>query len=399
MSVVVAVVVALAGLGWATVRFGSWRLLAGGVVGVVASGWLGIWLYSKRPLPGQPPCALPSSIGELGSICGFQNPEDLQHISSLGMILVSEEGFGGRLLGIRLDDLGAAPRVLWPPPAEQLARMATQRADLGDASCPFPSDPSALWPHGLSALEPSEPGAPVRVAFVSHALRDGVLTDAVQLLDVSADELAPVRWRGCISYPNDVTGNDIAFLSDGSFVATNFAPRGTPSQLERSVIRGALGFDTGDVLLWLPEQGWSHLPGTRGAIPNGIAVAADERAFYFADAGHERVVIVPHASTGGDIVRVPVGGAPNNLTVTASGKVLATVATLSGDIPFICSVAGRQCRSGWAVWEVDPQKGSAVEVLGEEGRLIATATTALEVEGTIYLGSMADNRVGVYRRR
>ena len=398
LAVITAVLVGVCGAAWATLRWGSWKLLVAGAVAVTAAGWLGVWLYSQRPTPARQRCALPTSAGELGSICGFRNPEDLEHVPSLGLVLVSEEGFGGRVLSLRLDDLGAGPRVLWPPRAGPLAKLAEQR-ERGDADCPPPSDPSALWPHGLSALAPTELGGPVRVALVSHALRDGVLSDAVQLFDLDSDVRAPLRWRGCIHYPGDVTGNDIALLSDGSFVATNFAPRGTPEQIGRAVLRGALGLDTGDVLLWEPARGWSHWPGTRGAIPNGIAVSRDERAFYFSDAGNERVAIVPSRATGGAIVRVRVGGAPNNLTVTASGKVLATVATLSGEIPFLCNVGGRQCRSGWAVWEIDPEDGSAVEILAEEGRRIATATTALEVEDVVLLGSMADDRVGVYRRR
>jgi hypothetical protein len=386
------------GAAWATVRLGSWRLLMLGVLTVGASGCLGIWLYSQRPVRPELPCALPAAVAELGSVCGFRNPEDLEHLRAQRLILISEEGFGGRLLSLRVDDPGAGPRVLWPPPPDQLASMATRAGDLGDADCPFPADPSALWPHGLSALEP--PGGPVRVAFVSHRLVDGVLSDSIQLFDFdAADTLSPLRWRGCIRYPDDAIGNDLALLRDDSLVATNFAPRGTPEQIQRSVLRGAVGIDTGDVLRWSREQGWSHLPGTRGSIPNGIALARDESALYYADAGNSRVAIVPLPPGRGEIVRVAVGGAPNNLTVTASGQVLATVATLSGELPFICALGGRTCRSGWAVWEIDPSSASALEVLEEGGRQIATATTALEVDGTLYIGSMADTRIGIYRRR
>jgi hypothetical protein len=100
---------------WAIVRFGSWRLLGFVATGIVASLVLGSWLYTKRPQPEPTACSLPSAVGELGSICGFKNPEDLHHIRSMGLVLVSEEGFGGRLLSLRLDSLQAGPRVLWPP--------------------------------------------------------------------------------------------------------------------------------------------------------------------------------------------------------------------------------------------------------------------------------------------
>jgi hypothetical protein len=399
LTVIFGMLIAMLTASWATVHFGSWRRLLIGAVGLMVTIVFGAWLYTKRPEPQPTACSLPTTANELGTICGFKNPEDLQHIVSLGLILISEEGFGGRLLSLQLDDLNAGPRVLWPPNADALIEMAKHGGDLGDHNCPFPSDPAKLWPHGLSALESVDPSTPVRIAFVSHRLINDILTDSIQLFDLSVDAAQPLRWRGCLNMPDNVTGNDIAYLRDGSLVATNFAPRGTLAQLDRYARRGGLGIDTGDILRWSREQGWSHIPNTHGALPNGIAVSADEKTLYYSDAGNSQVVIFPLTSDSGAAVRVKVGGAPNNLTVTDEGKILATGATLSGDLPIICSLGGRQCRSGWAVWEIDPATGSVVELTAERGQLIASATTALEIGDTLYIGSMADNRIGVYRRR
>jgi sugar lactone lactonase YvrE len=245
------------------------------------------------------------------------------------------------------------------------------------------------------------------VALVSHQLRNGLVTDALQLFDVVGGDAVELRWTGCIPFPDNAIGNDVAWLPDGSLIATNYAPRGTPDELSRAMLRGSFGFDTGDVLRWTADAGWSHVPGTHGAIPNGIAAAPDGRAFYFADAGHRRVAIVPlpgspagnaaTADVAPHIAYVSVGGAPDNLSVTPSGNVLATVATFTGDIPLLCSLNGRICRSGWAVWEIDPNARTATEILADDGRRIATATNALQLDRTLYLGSMADDRLGVYR--
>jgi sugar lactone lactonase YvrE len=233
------------------------------------------------------------------------------------------------------------------------------------------------------------------------------VTDALQLFDVVGGDAVELRWTGCIPFPDNAIGNDVAWLPDGSLIATNYAPRGTPDELSRAMLRGSFGFDTGDVLRWSADAGWSHVPGTHGAIPNGIAAAPDGRAFYFADAGHRRVAIVPlpgspagnaaTADVAPHIAYVSVGGAPDNLSVTPSGNVLATVATFTGDIPLLCSLNGRICRSGWAVWEIDPNARTATEILADDGRRIATATNALQLDRTLYLGSMADDRLGVYR--
>jgi sugar lactone lactonase YvrE len=263
-----------------------------------------------------------------------------------------------------------------------------------------------MAPHGLSVREGTFPDEPPRVALVLHQMRDGLVTDALQFFDVVGGDRVELRWTGCVPFPDDAIGNDVAWLPDGSLVATNYAPRGTPEELDGAVLRGALGFDTGDVLHWSKVRGWTHVRGTESAIPNGIAVAADGHAIYFADAGNRRVAIVPvarledagPASSAVSIERVDVGGAPDNLSVTASGTVLATVATLGGDLPLLCGIGDRRCRGGWAVWEVDPAALSAREILADDGRRLATATSALEVGNLLYVGSMADDRLGVYRR-
>ena len=72
------------------------------VVGCVG---FALWAYSLRPAPEPQPCALPTKVGELGAVCGFRDPEDLDYVTSLDLVLVSEEGLGGRLLALRPTDL------------------------------------------------------------------------------------------------------------------------------------------------------------------------------------------------------------------------------------------------------------------------------------------------------
>jgi hypothetical protein len=250
-------------------------------------------------------------------------------------------------------------------------------------------------------LEPSTPGDPVRVAAVFHHLDvQGVVRDAVQLFEL-VDGGDTLRWQGCIRYPEHAIGNDLAWLGDGSLLATRFVRADTPDEIQHGILVGSLGFETGDVLTWSPLRGWSPVPHTGAAIPNGIAVARDGQEFYFADSGGRRVAIVPWKGEDNEIQYVDVGGAPVNLTISASGRILATMVTLSGDIPlpFICGFRGRTCRTGWAVWEIDPATGRAVEILAGNGERIASVPVALEVGDFTLLGSIGDNRVGVFRRR
>jgi len=224
--------------------------------------------------------------------------------------------------------------------------------------------------------------------------------DAVQLFEL-VDGGDMLRWQGCIRYPGHAIGNDLAWLDGDSLLATRFVRADTPDEIQHGILLGSLRFETGDVLTWSRGGGWSPVPHTSAAIPNGIAVARDGQAFYFADSGHWRVAVVPRNGGGNEIRYVEVGGAPDNLTISASGRILAIVVTLSGDLPFpaICGFRGRTCRTGWAVWEIDPDTRSAAEILAGTGERIASVPVALEVGDFLLLGSIGDNRVGVFRRR
>jgi len=369
-----------------------------GVLVVIGCAGLALWGYSLRPAPDPQPCALPTEVGELGAVCGFRDPEDLEYVASLDRVVVSEEGLGGRLLALRPADLTAGPIVLWPPAAESGPVPREGTFTRGD--CAPPDDPEHYAPHGLSVLEPGTPGDPVRVAVVFHHLEEGIVRDAVQLFEL-VDGGDMLRWQGCIRYPEHAVGNDLAWLDSGSLLATRFVRADTPAGIQRGILVGSLRFETGDVLAWSPERGWSPVPLTGAAIPNGIAVARNGQSFYFADSGRWRVAIVPWNTGGHEIQYVEVGGAPDNLTISASGRILATVVTLSGDLPlgFICAFRGRTCRTGWAVWEIDPVTRSAAEILAGNGERIAGVPVALEVGDFLLLGSIGDNRVGVFRRR
>ncbi len=389
MLYLIVALVALALIGYAIFRIGRWPALLASIAVLILGAAGGIWHYTQRPEPVEQPCALPTSPGALGAVCGFKNPEAIQYLASRDLLLVTEEGLGGRILALRPG--ATKPRVLWPTTATPTAK--------GDPRCRPPSNPANISTQGLAILDRGA-NAPARIAIILHQLNHGVLSDAVQLFDLVGTANPELAWSGCIPYPREVIGNDLTLLTDGSILATNYAPSGTPAELGKAILRGALGNNTGDVMRWTPKRGWSHIPGTEGAIPNGIAVSRDQKTFYFSDASHWRVSIGQVDPTSkAPITHVDVGGAPDNLSLSPTGTVLATVNTLHGDLPFLCSLGGRTCRSGWAVWEIDPATHKAREVLADNGQKLATATSALEHAGKLYIGSMAEDRVGVYRTR
>jgi hypothetical protein len=383
--------VVLVALSWLILRFGSWKwLLLVASVGI-AAGAIGLSRYVDRPTLPPIACAMPERVGELGALCGVERPEDFALVASQNLIIVSEERSGGRLMGLRPDRLEAEPLTLWPA---ALATDDSTTDGIGDPDCDAPNT-ATFAPQGLSVLDRSASGGSIRVAVVAHGGRE-----TVQFFDLTSDESPALRWRGCIFYPPHTTGNGIAFRRDGSLLATNFLPEGAGEEGARHRLRGGLGFDTGDVLLWTATGGWTHIPDTAGAMPNGIVVARTEsEEFYFADAGNWSVAIVEPVGGSWRVERVRVGGAPDNLTLTEDGRVLATVVTFGGDKPVLCGIGGRQCRLGWAIWEVDPRTRSAELVFEHDGSAIGSATTAFTLGPYLLIGTMIDDRVGVYRRR
>jgi sugar lactone lactonase YvrE len=354
----------------------------------------GSYVYSRRAEPERSSCALPQAPGQLGVICGVQNPEDLEYSSALNLLLTAELKPGGRLMGLRLDDLASGPVALWP---NQIADGgSTGDNEVGDPACTQPPKPESFMPHGLSVSSNRTDGA-VRVAVVAHRRERG---DRIELFHLSETPALHAVWRGCVELPPNTRGNDVALLPDGSLVATNFAPEIFGIMGWRYQMRGLIGVTTGDVMHWSLQKGWTHLVGTAGAIPNGIVANAEGNTYYFADGGGQRVgrITPQQAGTAPLVVRTRVDGPPDNVTLTTRGTILATIATFSGDLPVFCSLGGRVCRLGWRVVELDPETHDSARVLEQDASVVATATSALEIGDRIFIGTMADDRIGVYAR-
>ena len=376
----------------AIVKLGSWRRLwqCLAVLLVFAAG--GLYAYSQRAEPARTACDLPQNAGELGAICGVENPEDLEYSRAFNLILTAEFKPGGRLMGLRVDDLAAGPVALWPSPTADTVSAAQPQ---GDPTCTEPPAPERFIAHGLSVLDPTN-GGPVRVAVVAHREHN----DRIEWFDVTAAPTLHATWGGCVELPEHTRGNDVVLLADGSLVATNMAPEIFGSTGGHYIRIGLIGITTGDVMRWSRQDGWTHLTGTSGAIPNGIVGTPAGDRFYFADGGGRRVGIIdqPGANDVPRIERVRIDGSPDNVTLTSRGTVLAAIATAGGDVPIICGIGGRVCRSGWRVVELDPHTHASARIIEQDARIVASVTTALEVGNRIFVGTMADERIGVYLR-
>ncbi len=336
--------------------------------------------------------------GEVGSICGFHAPEDVELVSGADLLVVSEmHGSGGgpgALAGISLEAAArgtATPRRLWPLDAADGEGPGPGVPLAGDPACDTPPAPDAFSPHGLASV--LLPRGPWRLAVVSHSPRE-----AIELFDLSgrgADAI--VRWRGCVPLPPGTAGNDVAFTRERGLVVSNFVPSAHGVRGLLWTLAAGAGMPSGDLLVWSRDEGWSHVRGTRAAGPNGVAAAPDGRFLFYAETGRGRVVRVPRAGLApGEAPAVArIGGRPDNLSWTSSGTLLAVTHT---DAPaFLACAFGRSpCRSGWALVEVDPTTLHVTPYLRHDGSAVGAVSSAAQWGRSFFFGAVFDDRIGLW---
>jgi hypothetical protein len=319
----------------------------------------------------------------LGTICGFDHPEDLEAVPAAGVLLASGMWQGAGLHAVSLAELATPdprPWRIWPPPKG--AGPATAPEPAGEPGCTAPPRNDVFSAHGLGARLLAD-GTP-RVAVVNHGGRE-----SVELFDLAGrGREARLVWRGCVTLPPDLLGNDVALAPDGEIVVTNFVPRVSQPRLWFEIAAAALGFESGEVLAWHPQRGWRAIPGSRGAGPNGIVLSPDGATVYFAENGGDRIVRLPRA--GGEPSWIDVGHNVDNLSW--DGAKLLAVTHLGGPGAIL-----EACLMDWAIVEADPATRSARRVFAHDGEVLCGATSALRLGDRIYVGSMNETRIGVLR--
>ncbi len=338
--------------------------------------------------------------GAVGTICGFANPEDVEVVSAAELLLVSEMRHerapgGGMLAALPLgvsEQRPPRPRRLWPT-GDRTRDVNVAPAPAGDPSCIEPPAADAFSPHGVAS---APAGADVvRIAVVGHGARE-----AIELFDLAGSgKAASLTWRGCVPLPPNTVANDVSIAPDGEIIVSNYMPSMRGLRGLYYTVKSGLGGITGDVMAWRAETGWRHLPGTAAACPNGVLVSRDGAMVYYAETGSGRISRVRRSGATAEQKpeHVVIGGNPDNLSLTPRGTILA--ATHTDGAAFLFCVFGRQpCRTGWSLFEIDPVTLGATQLLHHDGSAVGAVASAAEFAGRVYLGSVFDDRIGVWRR-
>ena len=346
---------------------------------------LGVLLLACAP-PDRPPCDPTPEPGALGSICGFDHPEDLELVAGAKVVLASGLQPGAGLWAIAVEDLrrpDPRPWRIWPAAATE----SGVAGDGGDPSCTEPPDPMQLIAHGLSARPDPQTGS-VTVAVVNHGGRE-----AIEFFELrGTGRSAALAWRGCVPLPPDAMGNDVAIAPDGEVVVTKFIPYREGIVRKLQALRASVGFESGEVLAWSRGRGWRAVAGTRGAGPNGLVLSADGELVYFAENGRRRIVRVPRAGASAERPAAFAELVSNVDNIGWDGGRLLAVVHKGG-----ARALFQACLMNWALWEVDPESLEAREILDHRGEVLCGATSAARVGDQILIGSMNELRIGVWR--
>lgn len=360
------------------------------LVVVAAAGWLPAPSIAADGLPNT---AVESAgdcdpVGGLHFVCGLRQPEDLALIPGTRWLIttgMATDGTGGLFL---IDTHAKQSQRL------QLGRDIRFEPDTRTyPGCPGAPDPAHYSTQGLNLR--ADGAGRFRLSVVSHGARE-----AIEAYEVDATADRPtLTWRGCVPLP--VTGgNSVTSASDGTLYVTIFMRPGTGFQQMLD------GEPTGDLYVW--HGGTSSIqrvPGLTLAGANGIELSRDGRTLYLALTGSRDLTEVSVADPGHVLRRADFAAlnfAPDNVHWMANGQLIS--AGMRESDPACGGLSQRQanpqaryrgCHRAAVVVISDPHtlKTRVVYAPQTANPHYTGTSTALVVEGVLWIGSFATDRV------
>jgi hypothetical protein len=324
------------------------------------------------------------------------------------------EQLAGYIAGpVNAEDLGVAPGGEWvltpgmTGPTAPLGRLYAVRVEDGACNEIFPYgaacvlnnqrfveqpdlDPFKFRPHGIDVT--LRPDGRTELYVVNHRG-----SESVEVFDVDLDGPRPaLRWLGGVELPGSAVGNDVAAVEDGFVVSTTGDPHGRSAV---SVEQAMSGADTSGVLEWSRAGGWVALPGTQINTANGVAVSPDGEWVYTGGWNSRCVKRVRRGGAEPDTTTVPVNIMVDNLTWSASGRLLAAGTYGTSMEDFLAGHFGPNPRLGIPsrVLGIDPETLATEELIDYRPDTFGAATTALQVGREIWVGTARDQGLARFR--
>jgi hypothetical protein len=319
--------------------------------------------------------------GQLHPVCGLQSPEDIAVVPGGDYLLLSELGnmgeFPGRIALFRVADESA--RALFPV-ADPLQPGPLQ----GDASCTEPPG-KEMSPHGTHLVQ-LEDGS-WRYLVVNHGGREAVELFSLELPGEGEGEPA-LRWQGCVFPADNTLINDVVGLANGDVIYTRMF---RPDDFLGSQ-RALLGFRSGDVWRWRQGSGPRRLPGTEGALTNGIEISPDER-YIFINQYMDKEIHKYDLQTEQRVAKAEVAHADNSAW-GPDGQLW--IASHQMEIPVYLACTrdhSLTCGMGFEIVALDPETMATRVMFRHQGPPMGAATVAVPHRDKVYLGSFLGDRL------
>lgn len=310
-------------------------------------------------------------------VCGFTNPEDLAVVPGGDFLLVSEMG------AFMSDDPNTLSLLNLLTEARQTIDVDWEDSGerWGDASC-VPPDPAKFSPHGIDLITRAD--GRHQVLVVNHG------DEQIEFFElIASGDTWKLHWKGCAKPPADAFINDVAGLRDEGFFVTHMWNKSMP--FDEVSTRLTAGEKIGWVWEWQVDTGFTRLPSSVEAMPNGIAVNADNSKIFVNIYMGNKAIRIDRAT--GEVDGEVAVKNPDNAVVDEEGN-LWIASHLNDPIDGRCEEGHPgPCLLPFQVVKVDPDTMQSGVVFEHSGEPMGYVTVALPHNGRLYLGSASGDRV------
>ncbi len=349
------------------------------LVGLIAAAWsLATVPALAAPIDAGHACA---PEGKVRYVCGADNVEDLVQVPGTRWILASGMTGPADPVGhlYLIDSVRKTATAVTPDVRGPALRPY--------AACPGPIDLGKIAPHGV-AIRPGAKGRST-LYVVNHGGRQ-----SIEMFEVNAAGAArpTLRWIGCAVLPDGVSGNAVAPLPGGGFVATKFQQADDPQAFAKM----ASGLSGGSLYAWTPKHGYSLIPASSMIAANGVELSRDGHWIVANDWPARRVYRFRRGSSAKPASVAMPGFLPDNVRMGPDGRILIT--GQDGDIRTLLACDKPHCAHDWTVVSLDPvtlKLSPVAHIKGTEA--FSDATVGLRVGRDLWVGTYRGDRVAILR--
>lgn len=253
--------------------------------------------------------------------------------------------------------------------------------------CPGPLT-DGFAPHGINVERLPDGG--YNLLSVNHRGRE-----SIEFFHVVRDGVVPhVVWIGCVVLPAGSSGNSVTSLPGGGMVVTDFIHKPNLHFLDDM----ENGTETGGVLKWTPETGWSEFTPMKMSGANGAAVTPDGKWLFISEWSDYK--IWKFALDGSAAPKsIHLSFLPDNLRLTDSGTIL--IAGQNADPINVMTCRGKRvpCQAPFTVLEMDPATMTTQVLVRGGDADFGGATGAAMVGNSLWISSYYSEKVVQYRPR